>query len=222
MDGDATTRAETQKVMAWVLDQCLILLHPIMPFITEELWGLADSRAKMLCHADWPSYGSALVDADADREMNWVIGLIDNTRSARAQVHVPAGAQVPLLVTGLDAKGQSAWDNNAALIQRLARIDSLTHVDAFPKGCVTIPMEGGTFGLPLAGLIDVAAEIARLEKTSQKLAKELGGLRGRLNNPAFVASAPDDVVEDARANLALRENEDSQIKAAIARLQELG
>jgi valyl-tRNA synthetase len=219
---DAGAKLETEQTLRWVLDQCLILLHPIMPFITEELWGLADSRAKMLCHADWPSYGNELVDADADREMNWVIGLIDNTRSARAQVHVPAGAQVPLLVTGLDAKGQSAWDNNAALIQRLARIDSLTHVDAFPKGCVTIPMEGGTFGLPLAGLIDVAAEIARLEKTSQKLAKELGGLRGRLNNPAFVASAPDEVVEEARANLALRENEDTQIKAAIARLQELG
>ena len=219
---DAGAKLETEQTLRWVLDQCLILLHPIMPFITEELWGQADTRAKMLCHADWPIYGSELVDADADREMNWVIGLIDNTRSARAQVHVPAGAQVPLLVTGLDAKGQSAWDNNAALIQRLARIDSLTHVDAFPKGCVTIPMEGGTFGLPLAGLIDVAAEIARLEKTSQKLAKELGGLRGRLNNPAFVASAPDEVVEEARANLALRENEDTQIKAAIARLQELG
>ena len=219
---DAAAKLETEQTLRWVLDQCLILLHPIMPFITEELWGQADTRAKMLCHADWPVYGSELVDADADREMNWVIGLIDNTRSARAQVHVPAGAQVPLLVTGLDAKGQSAWDNNAALIQRLARIDSLTHVDAFPKGCVTIPMEGGTFGLPLAGLIDVAAEIARLEKTSQKLAKELGGLRGRLNNPAFVASAPDEVVEEARANLALRENEDTQIKAAIARLQELG
>jgi valyl-tRNA synthetase len=219
---DAAAKLETEQTLRWVLDQCLILLHPIMPFITEELWGQADTRAKMLCHADWPTYGSELVDADADREMNWVIGLIDNTRSARAQVHVPAAAQVPLLVTGLDAKGQSAWDNNAALIQRLARIDSLTHVDAFPKGCVTIPMEGGTFGLPLAGLIDVAAEIARLEKTSQKLAKELGGLRGRLNNPAFVASAPDEVVEEARANLALRENEDTQIKAAIARLQELG
>ena len=219
---DAGAKLETEQTLRWVLDQCLILLHPIMPFITEELWGQADTRAKMLCHADWPTYGSELVDADADREMNWVIGLIDNTRSARAQVHVPAGVQVPLLVTGLDAKGQSAWDNNAALIQRLARIDSLTHVDAFPKGCVTIPMEGGTFGLPLAGLIDVAAEIARLEKTSQKLAKELGGLRGRLNNPAFVASAPDEVVEEARANLALRENEDTQIKAAIARLQELG
>jgi valyl-tRNA synthetase len=201
----------------------LILLHPIMPFITEELWGLADNRAKMLAHADWPTYTSAeLIDADADREMNWVIGLIDNVRSARAQVHVPAGAKVPVLVTGLDAKGQSAWDNNHVLIQRLARIESLSHIDDFPKGCVTIPMEGGTFGIPLADLIDVSEEIARLEKTMQKLSKELGGLRGRLNNPNFVASAPDDVVAEAQANLALRENEEAQLKAAIARLQEIG
>ncbi len=220
---DATAKAETEQTLRWVLDQCLILLHPIMPFITEELWGLADSRAKMLVHADWPTYTAAeLVDADADREMNWVIDLIDNTRSARAQSHVPAGAKVPLVVTGLDAKGQSAWDNNHVLIQRLARIESLTAVDAFPKGCVTIPMEGGTFGLPLADLIDVPEEIARLEKTLQKLAKELGGLRGRLGNPKFVASAPEEVVAEAKENLALREGEEAQIKAAIARLKEIG
>ncbi|KJZ19543.1 valine--tRNA ligase [Loktanella sp. S4079] len=219
---DAAAKAETEQTLRWVLDQCLILLHPIMPFITEELWGHADSRAKMLVHADWPTYGAELIDADADREMNWVIDLIENTRSARAQSHVPAGAKVPLVVMGLDAKGQSAWDNNAALIQRLARIESLTAVDAFPKGCVTIPMDGGTFGLPLADLIDVPEEIARLEKTLQKLAKELGGLRGRLNNPKFVASAPDEVVAEAKENLALREGEEAQIKAAIARLKEIG
>uniref|UniRef100_UPI002FDAE3E1 valine--tRNA ligase n=1 Tax=Yoonia sp. TaxID=2212373 RepID=UPI002FDAE3E1 len=220
---DAAAKAETEKTLRWVLDQCLVMLHPIMPFITEELWGMGQSRAKMLVHADWPTYRAAdLLDADADREMNWVIALIENTRSARAQVHVPAGAKVPLLVKGLDARGQSAWDNNAALIQRLARIDSLTAVDDFPKGCVTIPMEGGTFAIPLEGLIDVAAEIDRLEKTLQKLGKELGGLRGRLTNPNFIASAPDDIVAEARANLGLRENEESQIKAAIARLQEIG
>ena len=220
---DAAAKAETEQTLRWVLDQCLILLHPIMPFITEELWQLADNRAKMLVHADWPAYTAAdLVDADADREMNWVIDLIDSVRSARAQVHVPAGAKVPLLVTGLDAKGQSAWDNNHVLIQRLARIESLAHVDDFPKGCVTIPMAGGTFGIPLADLIDVAEEIARLEKTMQKLGKELGGLRGRLNNPKFVASAPDEVVAEAKANLALRENEEAQLKAAIARLAEIG
>ncbi|SIT84111.1 valyl-tRNA synthetase [Yoonia rosea] len=220
---DAAAKAETEQTLRWVLDQCLIMLHPIMPFITEELWQQADNRAKMLVHAEWPTYTAAdLVDADADREMNWVIDLIDNVRSARAQVHVPAGAKVPLLVTGLDDKGQSAWDNNHVLIQRLARIESLSHVDDFPKGCVTIPMAGGTFGIPLADLIDVGEEIARLEKTMQKLGKELGGLRGRLNNPKFVESAPDEVVAEAKANLALRENEEAQLKAAIARLQEIG
>ncbi|MFN6952685.1 MAG: valine--tRNA ligase, partial [Albidovulum sp.] len=89
MDGDHAN--ETRATMAWVLDQCLILLHPIMPFITEELWGLTGTRQKLLVHADWPSYGHDLIDEDADREMNWVISLIEEIRSARAQMHVPAG-----------------------------------------------------------------------------------------------------------------------------------
>jgi len=218
---DAAAKAETQATLAWVLDQCLILLHPIMPFITEELWGLA-KRGKMLVHADWPTYTAAdLVDSEADAEMNWTINLIDQVRSARAQVHVPAGLKVPLLVTTLDAKGQAAWDNNHVLIQRLARIDSLKNADVFPKGCVTIPVEGGTFGLPLADIIDVNAEIARLEKSIGKLGKELGGLRGRLKNPKFAASAPADVVAEARTNLALREDEEMQLQTALARLAEL-
>jgi valyl-tRNA synthetase len=198
------------------------MLHPIMPFITEELWGTADTRAKMLVHADWPTYGAELVNVDADAEMNWTINLIETVRSNRAQVHVPAGAKVPLVFTELDAKGQAAWDNNHVLIQRLARIESLKKVDALPKGCVTIPMPGGTFGLPLEGLIDVPSEIARLEKSMQKLGKELGGLRGRLNNPKFAASAPPEVLAETQENLRLREEEEAQLKAAIARLAELG
>jgi valyl-tRNA synthetase len=220
---DAAAQAETRETMRWVMDQCLILLHPIMPFITEELWGQTGTRTKMLVHADWPAYAAAdLVNAEADREINWVISVIENTRSARAQMHVPAGLKVAMLVTEIDEAAQTAWDRNEALIKRLARIDSLTKVDSLPKGCVSISAPGASFGLPLADIIDIDEEKARLEKTLGKLAKELGGLRGRLNNPKFVASAPDEVVEEARENLAAREEEETKIKEALARLSELG
>jgi len=176
---DADARAETQQTMKWVLDQCLILLHPIMPFITEELWATSASRPNMLIHAQWPDYTTDLVDPEADREMNWVIALIDSIRSARQQMHVPAGLHIPMLVTEIDAKGQGAWDRNETLIKRLARIESLDEAETLPKGTVTVAADGASFGLPLAGIIDIAEEKARLEKTLGKLAKELGGLRGR-------------------------------------------
>ncbi|MEQ9672870.1 MAG: class I tRNA ligase family protein, partial [Roseovarius indicus] len=206
----------------WVIDQCLVLLHPIMPFITEELWGTLGKRDKMLVHAGWPTYGEELIDRDADREMNWVIDLIDSIRSARAQVHVPVGLHIPMLVTEIDGAAKAAWDRNEVMIKRLARIDSLTPTDALPKGCITVPADGASFGLPLADVIDVEEEKARLEKTLGKLEKELGGLRGRLNNPKFVESAPDDVVEEARENLRAREEEEAKIRAALDRLSELG
>ncbi|WP_338550580.1 valine--tRNA ligase [Roseovarius phycicola] len=222
MDGDAATKAETQETMAWVIDQCLILLHPIMPFVTEELWGTLGKREKMLIHADWPTYGEELIDPAADAEMNWAISLIESVRSARAQVHVPVGLKTPLVVTAMSDAARAAWTNNEVMIQRLARIEGLTEVDTFPKGCITIAAEGASFGLPLADVIDVAEEKARLEKTLGKLAKELGGLRGRLNNPKFVESAPDEVVNEARENLAIKEDEEAKLKAALERLNELG
>ncbi|MEQ8294201.1 MAG: valine--tRNA ligase [Roseovarius sp.] len=222
LDGDEATKSETQATMAWVIDQCLVLLHPIMPFITEELWGTLGKREKMLVHAEWPTYGEELIDRDADREMNWVIDLIDSIRSARAQVHVPVGLHIPMLVTQIDPAAQAAWDRNEVMIKRLARIDSLTPADSLPKGCITVPADGASFGLPLADVIDVEEEKARLEKTLDKLEKELGGLRGRLNNPKFVESAPEDVVEEARENLRAREEEEAKIRAALSRLAELG
>jgi valyl-tRNA synthetase len=223
LDGTDAEKAETSAVMGWVLDQCLILLHPIMPFITEELWSVTGERPKMLVHADWPEYtGADLIDAGADTEMNWVISLIEEVRSARAQMHVPAGLYVPMLVTGLDAAGKAAWANNEVLIKRLARIDSLTEAQDFPKGTATIPVDGGTFGMPLADIIDVDEEKARLTKGLTKLGKELGGLRGRLKNPKFVESAPEEVVVETRGNLALKEAEEEKLKLALARLEELG
>ncbi|MGB5837383.1 MAG: class I tRNA ligase family protein, partial [Albidovulum sp.] len=219
MDGEDA--AETRTTMAWVLDQCYILLHPIMPFITEELWALPGDRAKMLVHADWPEYGAELIDEAADREMNWVITLIEEIRSARAQMHVPAGLKLPMIQTDLDDKGRTAWANNAALIQKLARLDGLTEGTA-PKGAITIAVEGGSFAIPLAGVIDVAEEKARLSKTMEKLEKDLNGLRGRLNNPKFVESAPDEIVEETRDKLALGEEEAAKLNAALKRLADIG
>ncbi|MEY3003450.1 MAG: hypothetical protein RLZZ491_626 [Pseudomonadota bacterium] len=221
-EGDAGVVAETRATMAWVIDQCLILLHPTMPFITEELWGAIAPRDTMLVHAEWPSYGTDLIDAEADREMGWVIGLIEEIRSIRAQMHVPAGLKVQLLQVEIDARGQAAFARNAAMIERLARLSSVTPVAAMPKGAVTVAAEGAVFGLPIADLIDVAEEKARLEKTLEKLGREIAGLKGRLDNPKFVESAPEDIVDEARENLAARAAEAEKLAAALARLASIG
>jgi valyl-tRNA synthetase len=227
---DQAAKDETQAVYAWAIDQSLILMHPIMPFVTEEIWAATEGRgyatgeaSKMLAHAAWPTYTAAdLVDAEAEAEMNWVIAVIDNTRSARAQLNVPAGAIVPMVAPEMSDAARGYWQRNSALIKRMARINDLAEVDAMPKGCITIPVPGATLGLPLADIIDVAAEKARQEKNLGKLAKELGGLRGRLNNPKFAASAPEEVVAEARANLTAREEEEARITEALSRLAEVG
>ncbi|MCZ8334017.1 MAG: valine--tRNA ligase [Rhodobacteraceae bacterium] len=219
-DGDAA--AETRAVMAWVLDHCMILLHPMMPFLTEELWATTGTRAKMLVHTDWPVADLSLADAEADREMGWVTTLIDEIRSARAQMHVPVGLKVDLVATTLSGEARTAWARNEVLIKRLARVDSLTEAATAPKGSVSLALDGAAFALPLEGIIDIAEEKARLSKTLDKLAKEIGGLKGRLNNPAFVASAPEEVVEEARSNLEAREDEAAKLDAALKRLAEIG
>ncbi|MBV0911362.1 valine--tRNA ligase [Anianabacter salinae] len=219
---DPALADETRQTMRWVIEQCLILLHPIMPFITEELWGTTAPRDKMLVHADWPTYGAAgMVDPAAEREMRWVIALIDAVRSARAQMHVPAGLHIPMIEVQLDEAGRAAWERNEGLIKRLARIDSLTRADAAPKGAITLAVEGGTFCLPLADIIDVAEEQARLSKTLEKLEKDLRGLMGRLNNPKFAESAPEEVVEETRELAAQKEDEKAKLKAALDRLAEI-
>ncbi|MBZ4021233.1 valine--tRNA ligase [Rhodobacter sp. TJ_12] len=218
---DTDEAEETRATMRWVLDQCYILLHPIMPFITEELWGLTGERAKMLVHADWPSYGAELVDEAADREMNWVIGLIEEIRSSRAQLGVPVAMKLPMTLAEADMAAREALERNEALVLRLARLESITE-GVVAKGSISIPAPGALFGLPLEGVIDVAAEKARLQKSLANVEKEAAGLKGRFANPKFLANAAEEVIEEARANLAAREEEAAKINAAIARLDELG
>ena len=214
-------RLETQTTLAWVLEQSMVLLHPIMPFITEELWGLTAKRDKMLVHQKWPTYGLDLIDDTATNEISWTIALIDAIRSARAQMNVPAGAKVPLVQVSNNISGSSALAANMAQIKQMARITEVTKVEIMPKGAITVSAPGATFGLPLANIIDVAAEKARLEKNLGKLAKELGGLRGRLKNPKFATSAPAEVLAETQANLTAREEEEGKILEALVRLAEI-
>jgi len=219
---DGPEAAETRATMAWVLDQCMILLHPISPFLTEELWQTTGTRAEILAHTDWPTYGADLIDPAADRELTWVTRLIDDIRSVRTQMHVPVGLKLDMLALTIDSAAEAAWQANAALIRRLARIERLTPALEAPKGAITIPAEGAVFAIPLAGIIDIGEEQARLQKTLGKLSKEINGLKGRLANPNFAASAPEDVVDEARSNLDAREEEAAKLMAALRRLADLG
>jgi valyl-tRNA synthetase len=218
---DGPDAAETRATMAWVLDQSMILLHPFMPFITEELWGTTGKREKLLVHTDWPELSAGLIDADADREMSFVTTLIDDIRSARAQVHVPVGLKADLVATSLTDEARAAFQRNEMLIKRLARVDTVTE-GAAPKGSIAVAAEGAAFAIPLEGLIDIAEEKSRLQKGLDKLMKEIGGLKGRLDNPNFVKSAPEDVVMEAQSNLEARAEEAAKMQEALKRLADLG
>jgi valyl-tRNA synthetase len=218
---DGPDAAETRATMAWVLDQSMILLHPFMPFITEELWGTTGKRGRLLVHTDWPTLPATLIDRDADREMTFVTTLIDDIRSARAQVHVPVGLKADLVATGLTDEARAAFQRNEVLIRRLARIDSVAEGPA-PRGSIAVAAEGAAFAIPLQGLIDIAEERSRLQKALEKLMKEIGGLKGRLDNPNFARSAPEDVVMEAQGNLEAREDEAAKIREALGRLADLG
>ncbi|MBL9051995.1 MAG: valine--tRNA ligase [Tabrizicola sp.] len=218
---DGPDAAETRQTMAWVLDQSMILLHPFMPFITEELWGTTGKREKLLVHTDWPQLPASLIDAGSMREMTFVTTLIDDIRSARAQVHVPVGLKADLVATSLTDEARAAFQRNETLIKRLARVDNVTE-GAAPKGSIAVAAEGAAFAIPLEGLIDIAEEKSRLQKALEKLGKEIGGLKGRLDNPNFVKSAPEEVVEEAKSNLEAREEEAAKLREALKRLSDLG
>ncbi|WP_299358063.1 valine--tRNA ligase [uncultured Paracoccus sp.] len=215
---DGEHAAETRATMGWVLDQCYTLLHPVMPFVTEELWRLTGDRDRMLVHGDWPELGADLIDPAADRQMNWVIGLIESIRSARAQMGVPAGARLDLIVTEADAAARAALDANAQLIERLARVNP-PRDGAAVRGTIAVGAPGASFVLPIGDVIDVAAETARLNKAVDRATKDASGLRARLGNDRFVQSADPEVIEDTRAKLAALEDETGRLNAALAQLQ---
>ena len=215
---DSKIKNEARQTMGWVIDHCLILLHPIMPFITEELWETLSERNELLVHCDWPEYDSALIDHAADLEMNWVVNLIESIRSARAQLRVPAGLTIPMIFLEMDSEAKQAWENNSEMIQKLARITELTSADEIPKGSIAISAKGASFALPLEGIIDVEEEKKRLSKSLDKLQKEISALKGRLQNSKFIESAPEEVILETQENLILREEEEAKLSSAASQL----
>ncbi|SOH93396.1 valyl-tRNA synthetase [Monaibacterium marinum] len=211
---------ETRATMAWVIDQCLILLHPFMPFITEELWKGIAERPEMLVTTDWPEYGD-LSDDDAEAEMGWVRALIEEIRSVRSEMNVPGSAKTGLVLVAADDQTRQRFEDNRTLVERLARVEGVNYADAVPEGAVTLGLAGATVCLPLAGLVDVKAEEARLDKALAKLAKEIGGLNGKLKNEKFLAKAPEDVVAEQRARLVAAAEEADKLRAAQIRVRAL-
>ena len=199
---DEAAKIETRRTAAWVLDQILILLHPFMPFITEELWTrLGEFGAKrkgMLIVEAWPNLSSDLIDEAAEAEIDWMVRLIEETRSTRSELNVPAGAKIPLLLIGADMATQTRLERYQDLIDRMARLEYSTSADAAPKGSVTFVIDGATAALPLQGVVDLPAESARLSKEIAKLTGELSKMEAKLGNADFIGKAPEEVVEELR------------------------
>jgi valyl-tRNA synthetase len=196
---DAQAAAEIRAVTAWSIDRLLHLLHPIMPFITEELYEKFIGGQGLLIRDAWPQLPLSLVDAKAQAEIGWVVRLISDIRAVRSEMNVPAGAVLPLVVREANAETRARLERYGALIKRLARIGDIdTGSGAVPQGSVQIVLDEATFALPLADIIDFAAERARLKKEIGKLDGEIGKIDGKLNNAAFVAKAPPEVVDEQR------------------------
>ncbi len=215
---DGPAKAETQKATAYVLTQALKLLHPFMPFVTEELWRETAKRKTALIVAPWPDAGEFPANADAAVEINWVIGLISAVRSARAEMNVPAGAKIPMIAVAAGPAASLRLDLHRDLIARLARLDAIHLAGEAPRGAVQIIHEGGVFALPLAGIIDLEAEKARLRKEIDKCDKEIDGIDKKMSNASFVERAPIEIVEENRERRVAFSERREKLTAALQQI----
>jgi valyl-tRNA synthetase len=208
---------ETKAVAGWVLDQILVVLHPFMPFITEELWHAQGARPYDLIVAQWPE-PQASVDKAAKAEVDWLIDLTGNLRTAKNELGIAPGAKLAAFIANPSERAQKVIAGNSASLERLARLSEI-RTEAAPEGAAMQVSAGGDlFVIPLEGVIDIDAEKARLEKAREASSKEAKSLEGRLGNPNFVERAKPEAVEKARADHAHHTAEVARLEAALARL----
>ena len=213
--------AETRTVAGWALDQILVMLHPFMPFITEELWQALASpdkpRPYPLILAKWPMPDARALDAEAGPEIDWLIRLVSAIRAARTELNVPPGARLALHVRDADASTGERLIRNELALKRLARIATIGGGEP-PGGAAQVVVDEATYILPLEGVIDVAAERARLEKALQAAVTERDALSARLGNPSFVERAKAEAVAKARDDHQAKSSDAERYRAALARL----
>lgn len=222
MGEDEAAKKEAQACAAYVLEQIYKLLHPFMPFMTEELWahtaGEGASRDTLLCHADWPA--PEFSDDNSAADINWLIDLVTGIRSARSEMNVPPGATAPLVVVGANGVTQERLIRHDAAIKRLARVETITVADVAPKGAAQIIVGEATACLPLGALIDLSAEKARIEKAIAKVDQEMARIAGKLNNEKFVANANPEVVAAERERHQELEVQKASLETALKRVLE--
>ncbi|MEA2802613.1 MAG: valyl-tRNA synthetase [Rhodospirillaceae bacterium] len=215
---DGPAKDETRAVTAFVLRETAKLLHPVMPFITEELWDKLGHRAEhgALIGQPWPV--PAPTDTAADAEIGWLVKLISDIRSARAELNVPAGAKLKLLVVGANATTQKRLDTHRAAIERLSRVEGIEAAASAPKAALQIVVGEATYALPVGDVIDLKAEGARLQKEIKKLADEISKIDAKLGNANFVSRAPEEVVEEQRERRTQAEQTRARLSTALKRL----
>jgi valyl-tRNA synthetase len=220
---DEAAKLETRRTAAWVLDQILIMLHPFMPFITEELWARTGEygarRDGMLITGQWPKLSAALVNEGAEAEIEWMVRLIEETRSTRSELNVPPAAKIPLLLLGADQDTQARLERYQDLIDRMARLEYSTSADAAPKGSVTFVLDGATVALPLDGVVDLPTEAARLAKEIAKLDGEITKMDAKLGNTDFIAKAPEEVVDELRERRETAFASSAKLASALAQIK---
>jgi valyl-tRNA synthetase len=220
-EADSADKAETRATTAYVIDVIAGLLHPFMPFMTEELWAVkgeaGPAREMLLCHAPWPDLGG-FEDPSAEAEIGFVVDLISEVRSVRTEANVPGGAQVELVLVGASAATRAVVGRWEAMIARLARASALRFEEVAPAQSAVMVVRGETVALPLAGLIDLAAERARLMQEKAKLDGDIASIERKLANPDFVAKAPEEVIEENRERVADARARLQKINEALARL----
>ena len=214
---DGAEKEEVQTVLAWTLERIFELLHPFMPFITEALWEQTSTRSDFLMRRSWPGLDEGFYNQAAADELGWVLKIVSQIRSVRADVNVPAGAKVPVSLIGASAETARCVNAHRDVIMRLARLEKFDVAEAAPAGAVKTVVDEATVALEISDLIDAKEEIARLDKQLGKLGGEITGLEKRLGNEAFVAKAPAEVVAEQRARLS--ELQGTQAKLSQAREQ---